>query len=209
MVRSLYNELTKGVNKQYDRNFVCRALLQMRHSNNEILIDELKLKIYYAHSKLIVKAVNNFFSLLKTISPEKVLHTQEDIASECYIVLSNCVNNFKRDELKKFYWYLNSSLNRAMYRLYERQYKKHFDLLPNTEDTEMLMLNTGYNDHFDLTEIDLKDFSNLEIEIIKFKFSGEKLSVFLKIMKINNSQFTEGLEGVKTKLTNLYQNEDR
>ena len=201
---SMYDELLKHSNKAYDATFVNRALLQIKKSNNQVLVDDLKLKIFFSQSKLLVKAINNFFSLVKTCSEEKVIHTREDIASECYLVMSTCIRNLKIKDLKKFYFYLNTSLNRAMYRLFERNYKKHFDIVNNNDDTEALMLNTGYIDHFDLTEIDLKGFSELEIKIIKFKYSGERLSVFLKIIKVKNVEYQEMLEVIKLKLTKLY-----
>lgn len=203
-MKSLYSELVRSSNKVYDANFVCRALLQIKFSDNESLKNDLKLRIFHSQSKLIVKAINNFFSLLKTIPPEKILHTSEDIASECYIVMFKCIDNLQISNLKKFYFYLNTSLNRAMYRLYERQYKKHFDILPNTDDVELVMMNSGYDDQFDLTSVDLKTFSDLEIKIIEFKFSGDKLSTFLKVMKITNADYQENLELIKEKLIDLY-----
>ena len=203
-MRSMYDELVKQSSKQYDKQFVNRSLLHIKYSENQALKDKLKLEIYYSQSKLIVKAINNFFSLVKTIPGEKVIHTKEDIASECYIVMSKCIENLKIKDLKKFYFYLNTSLNRAMYRLYERRYKKHFDVLPNSDDVMIIMDNTGYDDHFDLTSVDLKGFSTIEIEVIKFKFSGEKLSVFLKTVKLTSIEFQEHLENVREKLIVLY-----
>lgn len=205
---NIYDELVKRANKNYDVGFVNKALLQIKYSKNDALKDKLKLEIYYSQAKLIVKAVNNFFSLVKTITGEKVIHTKEDIASECYIVMSKCIDNLKIADLKKFYFYLNTSLNRAMYRLYEKRYKKHFDVIANTEDIEILMINTGYDDQFDLTSIDLKGFSDLEIRLIEFKFSGDKLSDFLKDMKITNMEFQCCLENVKDKLIDLYKFSD-
>jgi len=207
-MESLYNDLLKHANKQYDVDFVSRSLIYVKFGKIEIKKDRLRLEIFYCQSKFIIKAINNFFSLVKTISEEKVIHTKEDIASECYIVMSKCINNLKIKDLKKFSFYLNTSLNRAMYRLYEKQYKKHFDVLPNNEDTEIIVMNHGYDDHFDLTSVDLKDFSQIEIEIIKFKFSGEKLNVFLKTININNNDFQLHLENIKMKLLDLYRDLD-
>lgn len=207
-MRSLYEDLLKYSNKQYDAPFVSRSLLYIKFGKSDKKRDELKLQVFYFQSKFIIKAINNFFSLVKTISEEKVIHTKEDIASECYIVMSKCIENLKIKDLKKFCFYLNTSLNRAMYRLYEKQYKKHFDVLPNNEDTEIMVNNTGYDDQFDLTSIDLKDFSIIEIEIIRFKFSGDKLSVFLETMSLSSSDFQIHLDNIKLKLIELYKNVD-
>jgi len=204
MMKSLFDNLVKHSQDQYDAKKVSQSLLKIKYSENQNLKEKLKLEIYYSQAKLIVKAVNNFFSLLKNISGEKVIHTKEDIAGECYIVMSKCIENLEPKNLKKFHFYLNTSLNRAMFRLYQKQYQKHFVVLSNNQDTEIIMANNGYDDQFDLTSVDLKDFSVIEIEVIKFKFSGEKLSVFLKQMKFTNIDFQYHLDSVKEKLIDLY-----
>lgn len=201
---NILSVLQKNCNRPFETKKILKYLIQLKYSNNVRMKDELKMKIFIGASKLFIKAINNFSSLTQNISNEKMLHTPEDVASECYLVMSNCIDNLQIQNVKKFYFYLNTSLNRRMFRLYERNYKKHFDVVNNTEDNIIKMRNKGYNHHFDMSEIDLNDFNELELEIIKFKFTGDKLSNFLKKEHIPSTQYYEILEGIKVKLLERY-----
>lgn len=202
--KNLYLMLLRDVNKNYNSKKVSQYIIRLKFCKNEKGKQEIKLLLFMALSKLFVKAVNNFFSLVESFPAEKVIHTNQDIACECYIIMDRCVENLKVSEVKKFYFYLNTSLNRGIYRLFERNYKKHYDVVSNTADSEALMMNKKHHHHFDMSEIDLRGFSELEVDIINFKISGEKLKVFLKSKKLTDLEYSEMLEHIKLKLIKLY-----
>lgn len=203
--QGIFNTLLKNSNNPFEAKLISKYLIQLKYSNNNRVKDELKWKIFISTSKLFVKAINNFFYLVQTIPFEKIIHTNEDIASECYIVMSNCIDNLQIHHIKKFYFYLNTSLNRHIFRLYEKNYKKHFDVVNNIDSNVLRAENKGYLHHFDMSSIDLVDFNELEINIIKFKMSGGgKLSVFLKKEKLSSIDFFEKLELIKIKLIERY-----
>lgn len=204
MNKNLYLMLLKDVNKNYNSKKVSQYIIRLKFCKNDKGKQEIKLLLFMALSKLFVKAVNNFFSLVESFPSEKVIHTNQDIACECYIIMDRCVENLKVSEVKKFYFYLNTSLNRGIYRLFERNYKKHYDVVSNTADSEALLMNKKHNHHFDMSEIDLRGFSELEVDIINFKISGEKLKVFLKLKKLTDLEYSEMLEHIKFKLIKLY-----
>jgi hypothetical protein len=201
---SVYQNLLMNADETFHTKLISKWLIQLKYSKSDRQKDELKMKIFLGSSKLFVKAINNFFSLIKTTAKEKVLHSPEDIASECYMVMSNCVDNLDIKNIKKFYFYVNTSLNRRMYRLYERNYKKHFDIVPNTNENLTKTMNRGFTDHFDMSSVDLSDFTQLELDIIKFKYTGNKLNVFLKTIQISSAQYYENLELIKVKLIKRY-----
>jgi hypothetical protein len=204
ITENLFGYLLKDSNKNYNLKLVSQCIIKLKYCKDEKTLQETKLLLFRRMSKLIVKAINNFFSLVDSFPEEKILHSQNDIAIECYIIMNTCVKNLKITEVKKFYFYLNTSLNRGIYRIYERNYKKHFDVISNTDDNQNLMMNKKHHHHFDMTEIDLRSFSVLEISIIKFKVSGEKLKPFLKENKLTDLEFSELFNVVKQKLTQLY-----
>ncbi len=205
---SIYHKLLVNSNIPFHTRKISKYLIQLKYSQSERQKEELKMLIFLGSSKLFIKAINNFFSLTHNISNEKILHTTEDIASECYVVMSNCIDNLDVKNIKKFYFYINTSLNRRMYRLYERNYKKHFDMVSNTKDNMTKYMNRGFNDHFDMTLIDLSDFSQMEMDIINFKFTGNKLNLFLKTVQLSSTQYYEHLEEIKVKLVKRYKTED-
>ena len=196
--------LLRDANKNYSSKKVSQYIIRLKYCKDEVGKQRIKLLLFMALSKLFVKAINNFFSLVESFPPEKVIHTNQDISCECYIIMDRCVENLKVAEVKKFYFYLNTSLNRGIYRLFERNYKKHYDVVSNTADSEALMLNKKHHHHFDMSEIDLRGFTEIEIDIINFKVSGEKLKVFLKSKKMTDLEFSEAFEQIKIKLIKLY-----
>jgi len=167
-----------------------------------------KYKLFFIVSKLVIKAINNFNHLTRTIPKHKILHSSDDIAMECYVAFDTCIRNVEMKDLKKFYFYLNTALNRAVYRLFEKQYKRYFNIVENTEENSYLLSNAGYNQHFDFSEIDLSNFSELELNVLKFKLEGGKINTFLKQFDIPNKVFYETFEIVKGKLTVLYKEEN-
>jgi hypothetical protein len=206
--KSVYRMLVKNSEYSYDAKKVTRLIVLIKRIPDERLKDKYKQDLFIHLSKLITKAINNFFNLIKDINQEKIIHTKEDICSECFIIMNKCVTNCEISELKKFYFYINTSLNRGIYRVYEKNYKKHFDVLDNSDKTEALILSKKYTHHFDNSAIDLKNFTKAEMDLIEFKLSGQKLSTFLKTKNISSSQYYLVFDSVVKKLKDLYKDDE-
>lgn len=205
-MQNIYQQLLKNCNNQFDIKYVTGLILLIRNCNNGNVQQKLRLKVFVASSKIIVKAMNNFFNLVKNVPKQKVLHTQDDIFGECYVVMDRCIDNVRIEDVNKFYYYLNSGLNRAIYRIYEKNYKNNFNVINNTDENEFLILEKGYVHDFDLTEIDLRVLSEDEMKIVKFKMKGKGNNVFLKKHNITSSEFNLRLNSVKDKLLKIYKN---
>lgn len=213
---SLYTQLQRSSEQNvYDTQTITALVLVIKRTNSEQAQQKLKHRLFLGLGKLFIKAINNFNKLTKDVPKHKILHTPDDIALECYITFDTCIKNLKLAQIKKFYFFLNTSLNRAVYRLYEKQYKRYFNVIDNNngsgsgeEGTHKDPLeNAGYNQHFDFTEIDLFDFNEIELEILRFKIEGGKLNVFLKEHDMAGVMFYQIFEELKQKLMVRYKEE--
>lgn len=200
-----YSILTKCSNVDYDRNKASRLILIIKHCSNEKKIQNLKLELFKKSSKLLIKAINNFFKLTENFPKEKIIHENIDIAMECWFIFDRCLQNIKIQDHKKYSFYLNTSLNRGIYRIFEKNYKKHYDLVSGSEANEINVSSAKVNPTADLTDIDLiNNFTEFEIKIINFKVSGDKIRDFLKEMKINNAEYNSHLDKIKVKMLRIY-----
>jgi len=205
---SMYSELLKCNNTPYNTKKVNAFIILIKKTSSEQAKRQAKFQLYFLLSKIFLKAINNFSSLIRNVPEYKVLHTKEDIAMECYLIMDTCLDKLRMEDLKKFYFYLNSALNRGVYRIYERQYKRYFNVIDTgTEEKEHLLLNKGYLQEIDFTEIDLSSLTEEEISVLLFKKSGERLSTFLKKEKMPSAVYYSTFESAREKLFQIYQNE--
>lgn len=206
-MKSLYSELIVQSEAPYDTRLVNAYIILIKKTKSKRAKEVARYKLYFLLSKVFVKAINNFNSLTRTIPKHKVLHSNEDIAGECFLILDKCVEKLKMEYIKLFYFYLNSSLNRAIYRIYDKQYRRGFVIIDNTEENGYLLNNKGYDQHIDFSEIDLMSLNEMELEVLKFKVTGNKLSIFLKEHKIPSTVYHDNLESAKLKLLEVYKDE--
>lgn len=211
MVKSatLYDTIVEWSNKPYKVQEVSRLIILIK-KGDPAKAANYKYQLFCCMSKCVLKAVNNFFSICKKcgIPDEKIIHEREDIAIECFLRLENCLDNVNLKYLKMFYFYFNSGLNRAMFRLYKQHYEKFGSItVVNTEENEKYVLDrVKTNHHFDLLEIDLAGFTPLELAIIQHKLDNEKLKDFLKQENLPATQYYPMWEAIQAKLFELYKN---
>lgn len=210
MYKDLYSVLNSCSKKDFDKKLASQKIFKIKHATDEKKIEELKFELFKTSSKLLIKAINNFFKLTESFPREKVIHTHLDITMECWIIFERCVQNIRIKDHKSYSFFLNTALNRGIYRVFERNYKKHYDIITNVDASEVAIMTTktSKND-FDLIDLDIAmNFSDIEVEIINFKVSGEKLSVFLRQHSLSSNQYTEYLDGIKEKLIEMYKTEE-
>ena len=114
MGKDLYAVLNKHSRIDYDKKQVSKLIFQIIHCKDERKTADYKYDLFKKSSKLLIKAINNFYKLVENIPKDKVLHTQSDIASECWFIFDRCVTNIKVTDHKKYNFYLNTSLNRGL-----------------------------------------------------------------------------------------------
>jgi hypothetical protein len=205
---SLYGELLNHAEASYSNQVIANYITVIKRTKSQAAVQNIKYKLFFSLSKLVIKAINNFNHLTRTVPKHKLLHTPEDIAIECYVIYDYCLENMDMKYIKKFYFFLNTALNRAIYRLFEKQYQCHFSVVDNTKENEHLLLNAGYSQHIDFSEVDLLMFNELELDIVRFKIEGGKFSVFLKQHNLQIILFNEIFDGIKEKLSNIYREEN-
>lgn len=209
MKNNMYLLIDKNSNYNLNQKLVrkCVILLRKKRNLSERERQELMLKLFIACSNIIMKAINNFFHLTKNYDKLKVIHTKEDITIECYFGLHRCVLNMKMKDFKKFHFYLNSALNKIVYRIYERNYKKHNQIVDNSEQNELWVQTAAkYLHHIDFTDLDVvnMDLNEIEYGIMVMKVEGQRFQEFLKSNKISHNQYTENLETLKQKILKIY-----
>lgn len=211
MEKNLYEQICQHSNKRYDNKEVVRLLVMITKGVDKTDLTKNKLKLFIGLSKIIMKAVNNFFSICKKhdVKPEKLILTEEDITNECYLVLENSVKNLKPKYIKIFYFYFNSGLNRAMYRLYRKYYERQLPTIVNTDQNEEVIFNNlKSKEHFDTLQIDFCNFTEIEIAIIKFKMRKGKLKDFLKKQNLPSNQYYLIWDALQKKIFDLYKDEE-
>jgi hypothetical protein len=208
MNASLYGELMNHAEINYSNKVISNYIVIIKQTKSATALQNMKYKLFFALSKLTIKAINNFNHLTRNVPRHKLLHTPEDIAIECYVIYDTCLRDTEINYAKKFYFYLNTSLNRAIYRLFEKQYQCYFNVVENTKENEYLLLNAGYNQHFDFSEVDLSALNELELDILRFKIEGGKLNQFLKEHNLQSALYNQMFGSIKQKLYNLYKEED-
>lgn len=209
---NLYKLISKRSEYNYDKKLTNKCLILIRKSTtiSSKEREELFIELFMNCSAITIKAVNNFKFLVKEIPSSKVIHSSEDITNECYIVMHRCVMNMKWSDISKFHFYLNSALNRAMFRIFERQYKKHLLLRDNDEVTEIKISRIGIQSHVDMIEFDMTklEFSEQEMKLITMKVEGHNFQEFLKENKMSHVTYKHKMEIIKQKLLKIYKGDD-
>src|SRR5579872_2369430 len=149
MNATLYGQLQRSAEKHYASRIIAAHVIVIKRTKSEYAQQAVKYKLFFMLGKLVIKAINNFNYLTRTVPKHKLLHSSEDIAIECYLTFDTCLKNIDISKVNKFYFFLNTALNRAIYRLYEKQYIRYFNVVDNTEENMHLLLNAGYHQHFD------------------------------------------------------------
>lgn len=206
MITNIYEELVANSNKVFKNRQVSSYIMIFKNTENERLKEKMRMAIYMGLAKIMIKAINNFNYLVRSVPEYKRLHCNEEIASECYLVLDRCLRNVDLSKLNGFYFYLNSGLNRAMHRIYKDSYEKNFIFIDMTEEEEEIKIkNKGFTQHFNMTGVDLIKLNSIQWKIIEFKMSGEKSLVnFLKRENMESEVYYREYETMMDMLTEVY-----
>lgn len=207
---NLLKEIKKNSNKVYKQAVLSKTLISIKNNVKitEQQKDEKKIEAFILSSKIIVKSINNFFSLIKNSEFEKnsIVHEEHDIMIECFIVFENCVKNLKVSKVKYFPFYLNNALNRAVFRIYNRSYNKYQGTVQNTTENEAYVMDKIKGDQMKINtfDIDLRELTELEMEIAESKYRCEKPKEFCDRTGVALATYKEAFDSLKEKLKNEY-----
>jgi hypothetical protein len=151
-------------------------------------IGDLSFQLFNLMSKIVVRNINNYVSLVNNSPVTEKCHKKEEMQAECFIVLENCIENFKMNKGYCFYFYYNKSLSRNFFRYFKKRYQEK-------DKSEKYMTEKKYTAERSSTysEVDL----DLLISNIKFDEEEEEL-VRSKIKKESKDDFIEKHEGFNT-----------
>jgi hypothetical protein len=207
---NLLREIKKNGNKAYKQALLSKYLIDIKNNVglSEREIERIKILAFILSSKIIIKSINNFFSLIKNSEFEKnnIVHEEQDIMIECFIVFENCVKNLKISKIKYFPFYLNNALNRAIFRIYNKSYNKYQGTIQNTDDNEKYLLDRIKGDVIKINtfDIDLMCLSDFELQIVESRYVCEKAKEFCDRTNTSMALYKETLEIIKKKLEHEY-----
>lgn len=192
----------KKLDTEYNPKLVNKIILIIQRSSDEQKKKDNLLILFEMMKNVVTKNVTNFMTLSKNSELQEI-YGVGDLRSESFIIMKKCVDNYKVNKNNNFYFYLNKSLSRNLYRRYEKELKK--SALPlidyEIEPTSVRVTNT-----FDDTELLFKslNFTDIEKLVSISRMKYEKKDVFLqKNQNISSQQYYEAIKTIKEKLKHL------
>jgi hypothetical protein len=156
-------------------------------------------------SKIIIKSVNGFFFLIRGIEKGNVIHEQDDIVQECFLILNKCIEKFDlKNPDYRFYFYVNSAMQKGLYRLKEKEYSsisnKHIYVNISEVVEHDTMIVKGMNHPLFLG----KNFTKKEILLMQSKLDDEHIDDFCEKIDINKAEYYKVLKTIGRKINKNY-----
>lgn len=180
-----YENLQKS-NFLYNKKEVYKNLIKIKKSTNHRVVDEAKLEVFLSLRTIVMKNIENFYILSKPY--QEIIHTKDDLISECYIVLDNCISKLDLRKFSTFHWYYNKSLTWRMQRIIENTYYKYRGSVRVDEDLEEFVFS--------------KMFSNSDVDLLDFQLNNfgiteeEKVLMLSKVNKVKIKDYIEENNGM-------------
>lgn len=203
MSELLFNSIMKDRCK-YSEKDVIKCIVIIKNSSNDKLIQKKKELIIKYSSKIILRNVVNFFNQLRGVESGKICHEKDDIVSECYMILDNCIENFNLNSGYKFYFYLNKAMMRGLNKLKKKSYRGEscstyidsnevckFDWRTfSSEESNPLLLE--------------KIFTKKEVLLMQSRIQEQKIDEFIKSVEISRTEYHKILKRIREKIKNNY-----
>lgn len=221
------DELLSGVfkkpTKHNSKTALCLVVVIRNSSSPRKVVDSKEI-LFNMMKRIVTNAIGNFYKMLhKSGNGAKMnLFPQEDLLSECYIVLDRCLMNFGMvkdrwgnvllDEnglktydisiMRKhdFYHYYNKSLTRSLLTLMNKTCLnlKRLPVISVEEHVSVAKFDGAESADFIKYELHLLGFGRIDIEILYSRLIGEKISTFLGRLKgLNSDEYYKRLKNIK------------
>ena len=152
-------------------------------------MSDSKIELFNMMSKVVVKNINNYTNLAYNSPVTEECNERDEMASEAWIILDNCIDKFQAKPKWCFYFYYNKALGRNFYRMFfntvQRQ-DKHYKYSSEAINTSETKSRSG-NHSLDLL-IEQLNLTEQEETVLRSKLNNEKKATFLK----NNKDFSSG-----------------
>lgn len=112
-------------NSCYNKNKANALVIKIRGTKDVGKMNKYRMELFKMMSKIVVKNINNYLKLTLHSPVKDDSNNQDEMQSEAFIVLDNCVKNYKMKADTDFYFYFNSSLNRNFYRMFSELLRKN------------------------------------------------------------------------------------
>ena len=181
----------------FKKKFLNICILRIRYGHrNENTINGYKLYIFKMMHNVVNKNIYNYIRLLNSTSISEI-PSQDELITECYIMMDKCILKFKIGNKNLFYYYFNKSLSRNFYRKYQKILKeKKVELTP-----ELIVVHPKLRDNSEIYTVELLmsnlRFDDIEKKICRSRLKGQRTSDFLKENNITNSRYMHSLAHIK------------
>jgi hypothetical protein len=209
---ALYNALKEKTKiRSYDEKVVRACILMLKKGGLTEESEKLKLEIVFNMcSRITLKNIHNFFSLLKKMPNSMIEHTKDDVFIECYFIFKNSVDKFNLEYGKKFYLYYNKALTFGLYRIYQKKYKNKKIYKVDINEEEKVFQNSNGAALVEQKEGELGmilpdvSFTEMEIAFIKSKLKNQKVKNFCQVHNLTQAQYFAILHNLRKKLSKEY-----
>lgn len=188
-------------NYGYDRAKAKRYALVIKKCKSQRKSEKFKIELFKLMHVIIVKNVRNFYWLEKFYKDK--LYTEDELVSEFYIVFNRCCELY--DPKHNFYTYLNKSLTWRSQRIIDRQHKK----LANTVKSEGIIdFHGSSGNDAEFLDFEMSNFglSGEEIDIVKSRVRGDKISDYLDEKDMDSNEYYKHLTNIKNAIQNEFTN---
>lgn len=205
-----FSIFTDAPHYKYDNRIIINQIKIIRHLSEtnprSKKIDKLKLKIFLTMKNLVIKNINNYIKYSQNSSVSDLCENSLEMESEAFLILDNCINNFKYKY--DFYFYMNKALSRNFYRM--------FDKVKRMNDKDIIYkdyLKHLKKDSFSFNDFDIDIFNigldELEIIVLKSKLNDETKDMFVENHpKFPMSKYYSCVKKVKNILTTLKEQDE-
>lgn len=188
----------------YNAKIVNKVIAFIKFSKSERRRQAFSVLLFKMMHNVVKKNISNYRNLAFKSSNSYVPEFNE-LVSDCYIIMMNCVKGYKISKRHNFYFYYNKALSRNFFRDFKRELK-HGDGSVMTND-DALKNNTDYSSTCNIDTIDIifknYNLTPIEIRLCYHKMEGKKVSDFVEQNGITISTYNKILKSIRNKIKDI------
>lgn len=188
----------------YNQKIVNKAIIVIKFSGNDERVRNYSLLLFKMMHNVVNKNITNYKNLILN-SPIEHVPDFNELVSDCYIIMMNCVRGYKISKRNNFYFYYNKALSRRFFRDFQKELKHSNKNIITTDDE--VKNNSLYcvSNEFDETELVLEKYrlTEFEKELCRHRLEGGRVNDFIKIKTITLSAYNKILHSIKNKLKDI------
>ena len=188
----------------YNHKVVNKVITIIKFSKDEDRVRNYSLLLFKMMHNVVRKNIGNYRNLSYN-SPIEYIPDFNELVSDCFIIMMNCVKGYKISKRNNFYFYYNKALSRRFFRDFQKELK-HNDSNVMTND-DMVKNNLDYCVTNDFNEIDIilenYDLNEIEKALCRHRIDGGRVNDFIKSNNITLSAYNKILRSIKIKIKDI------